>query len=253
MSDDKIETGADSVEQPACPLCGKPVSLCICEDVTQVDSRVAVLVLQHPQEQDRLLGTARLATTQLANATFKIGLSWPSLSKALGREADASEWAILHLGSARSGDLPENREVVVLDKKGVVIADQDAGLKGIKGIVVFDGSWAQAKTLWWRNAWVLKMRRLVLNPKRRSLYGDLRREPRREGLSTIEAIGLSLSAIERKPEINDALRDSLGTMLDKYRAALASGAIQAEKPGDGGAGKRRGGPRRRGARPARTK
>lgn len=249
MSDEKIEAPAEGVEESACPHCGKPPVLCVCEGVSPIDSRVTVLILQHPQEQDRLLGTARLAALQLSNSVFKIGLSWPSLAKALGRPAEASEWAVLHLGSAKNAEIPENREVAVFDKKGVVIADQDAALKGIKGIVVFDGTWAQTKTLWWRNAWVLKARRLALNPKQRSLYGELRREPRREGLSTIEAIGLAVSAIERKPEINAGLRQSFRAMLDKYRAALAAGALAgggvsagAKIMGKPGARRRRAGP-----------
>ena len=52
---------------------------------------------------------------------------------------------------------------------------------------------------------MLKAKRLALNPKRASLYGNLRREPRREALSTIEAAGLALSRLERKPEIEAAL------------------------------------------------
>lgn len=217
-------------EAPSCPHCGKPAPLCICEGLTPIDNRVEVLILQHPQEQDRLLGTARLSATQLAKSVFKIGLSWPSLAKALGREADPAQWAVLHLGSSKAADLPRDREVVVLDKKGVVAADQEAALRGIRGIVVFDGTWAQAKTLWWRNAWVLKARRLVLNPGKRSLYGDLRREARREGLSTIEAIGLALGAIESQPELKGALDGSFRQMLEKYRAALADGSVQADKP-----------------------
>ena len=188
---------ADAVD--LCPRCLKPAALCICDAVTPIDNNVGLLVLQHPQEQDRLLGTARLATLHLTNSTFKIGLSWPSLAKALGRPADPAEWAILHLGSAKSSDLPKNRELVMLDKKGVAIPDQDRALAGVKGIVIFDGTWSQAKTLWWRNAWVLKAKRLVLNPRRSSLYGGLRREPRREGLSTIEAAALTLSRMEQRP------------------------------------------------------
>lgn len=228
------EIQAAPEEIPTCPHCAKPLALCVCEAVAPVANRVAVLILQHPQEQDRLLGTARLAAQQLANATFKIGLSWPSLSKALGREADASQWAVLHLGSAKPADMPAGREVVALDKKGVVLPDQDAALKGIRGIVVFDGTWAQAKTLWWRNAWVLKAQRIALAPKRRSLYGDLRREPRRESLSTIEAIGLALSAIEGKPQIDAGLRDGFSTMLDKYRAAVEAGEVTPQAPKGGG-------------------
>ena len=209
-----------------CPRCLKPTFLCVCENVTPVDNRVALLVLQHPQEQDRLLGTARLATLQLTNSVFRIGLSWPSLSKALGKEAAPAQWAVLHLGSAKSGDLPDDREIVVLDGKGAVLPDQNKALAGIRGIIVLDGTWSQAKTLWWRNAWVLKARRLVLNPRQPSLYGKLRREPRREGLSTLEAAALALSRLERRPEIETSLRSSFMRMLQQYRSALASGALR---------------------------
>ena len=81
--------------------CLKPTTLCVCEGVTPIDNKVGLLILQHPQEQDRLLGTARLATLHLTNSAFRIGLSWPSLAKALGRRADPAEWAILHLGSTK--------------------------------------------------------------------------------------------------------------------------------------------------------
>lgn len=223
-----------ATEIPVCPHCAKPPALCVCEAVGPVENRVAVLILQHPQEQDRLLGTARLAAQQLSNATFRIGLSWPSLAKALGRPAEPGDWAVLHLGSTKPSDLPPGREVAVLDKKGAVLPDQDSALKGIRGIVVFDGTWAQAKTLWWRNAWVLKAKRLALAPKRRSLYGELRREPRRESLSTIEAIGLALSAIEGRSEIDATLREGFATMLGKYREAVEAGAVTPQAPKAGG-------------------
>ena len=240
MSDDTPALQPADAAPDSCPHCGKPAPLCVCEAVGSVENRVAVLILQHPQEQDRLLGTARLAARQLSNATFKIGLSWPSLAKALGRPADASQWAVLHLGSAKPSDLPPGREVVALDRKGVVLPDQDSALKGVRGIVVFDGTWAQAKTLWWRNAWVLKAQRLALAPKRRSLYGDLRREPRRESLSTIEAIGLTLSAIEGKPEIDAGLREGFAAMLAKYREGVAAGAVAPQAPKGGGDRRRKG-------------
>ncbi|HVY19335.1 MAG TPA: tRNA-uridine aminocarboxypropyltransferase [Bauldia sp.] len=183
----------------------------------KIDNRVALLILQHPQEQDAALGSAQLAVASLSNATLKIGLSWPSLAKALGRAADPKRWAILHLGSARASDFPGGREIAVLDKKGAPVADQDGALADIDGIVVFDGTWSQAKTLWWRNAWVLKGKRVALNPKRPSLYGNLRREPRRQGLSTIEAAGMLLSRLEGRPEIETTLNDNFRRMLDNIR------------------------------------
>jgi DTW domain-containing protein YfiP len=215
-------------DEPAlCPHCAKPDYLCVCAAVEPLDNRVALLILQHPQEQDGLLGTARLAQRALAQAQLKIGLSWPSLSKLLGHEADPADWAVLFLGAAQAQDLPRDREALVLDRKGEPLPDQDRALRGLKGVVIFDGSWAQAKTLWWRNPWVLKAKRLALNPRRPSLYGNLRREPRREALSTIEAAGLALSLIENRPEIEQALRGHFSVMLDRYRAALAEGRVAA--------------------------
>jgi DTW domain-containing protein YfiP len=207
--------------EETCPKCLKLRSLCVCDEVVPIDNRIALLVLQHPQEQDKTLGTARLTVQSLTNAVFRIGLSWPSLAKALGRPAEPRHWAVVYLGATRPADFPPGREIAVFDKKGGPVADQDAALAGIKGVIVLDGTWSQAKTLWWRNPWVLKAKRIALKPRRPSLYGRLRREPRREGLSTLEAAALVLARLEDRPEIEAALTRTFARMLDRYRQALA--------------------------------
>ncbi len=201
----------------ACPQCLKSQALCICASVTPIDNRIGLLILQHPQEQDVELGTARLAARHLKNAQFRVGLSWPSLGKALGRDADPKKWAVLYLGSAKVP--PTLGEVVALDRKGNPATEQDAALAGLEGVVVLDGTWSQAKALWWRNAWMLKLRRVALNPKKPSLYGKLRKEPRRDGLSTIEAAALLVSHLEKRPEIRSAMLDGFARMLAAYRTA----------------------------------
>src|SRR5258708_12963719 len=79
------ETGAAAEAMPDCPHCLKPLPLCICDSITPIDNRVSLLILQHPQEQDRALGTARLTALHFKNAAVRIGLSWPSLAHAPGR------------------------------------------------------------------------------------------------------------------------------------------------------------------------
>ena len=59
--------------------------------------------------------------------------------------------------------------------------------------MLLDGTWSQAKALWWRNAWMLKCQRVILGPAQPSRYGKLRKEPRGDGLSTIEAAAMLLS------------------------------------------------------------
>jgi len=200
-----------------CADCRKPTALCVCDGIVPIENKVAVLILQHPQEQDRVLGTARLAALHFRDAVIKIGLSWPSLGKILGRTADPHRWAVLYLGSVKAAQLAPDREIVFVNRKGELERDQDVLMRDIEGIVLLDGTWSQAKALWWRNAWMLKCRRVVLGPRRPSRYGKLRREPRRDGLSTIEAAGMLLSRLERRPDIEETLVASFERMLDRVR------------------------------------
>jgi DTW domain-containing protein len=216
---------------PDCPNCHKLLPLCICDSITPIENRISLLILQHPQEQDRALGTARLTALHFKNAVLKIGLSWPSLSKALGRPVhDPSRWAVLYLGSAKVADLDTDRDVVAINRKGEVDDNQRGILKDIDGIVLLDGTWSQAKALWWRNAWMLKCQRVILGPKQPSRYGKLRKEPRRDGLSTIEAAAMLLAALEKRPDIEATLNGSFERMLAKYREAQTVMPELAPKP-----------------------
>jgi DTW domain-containing protein YfiP len=226
------DTGPAEAEAiPVCPHCQKPMPLCICDSIEPIKSRISLLLLQHPQEQDRALGTARLTALHFENAVLKIGLSWPSLSKALGRQvADPSRWAVLYLGSAKVADLETDRDIVAINRKGEVEDNQRGILKDIEGVVLLDGTWSQAKALWWRNAWMLKCQRIILGPAKPSRYGKLRKEPRRDGLSTIEAAAMLLASLEKRTDIAETLHGSFERMLAKYREAQSVLPELAPKP-----------------------
>ncbi|MCG6203655.1 DTW domain-containing protein [Rhodopseudomonas sp. HC1] len=216
---------------PECDRCGKPLPLCICDSVEPLKSRVQLLILQHPQEQDRALGTARLTAQHFKDAVVKVGLSWPSLSKALGRTVhDPSRWAVLYLGSARAADLTQDREIVAIDRKGEAEPHQDGILRDIEGVILLDGTWSQAKALWWRNAWMLKCQRVILDPAAPSRYGKLRKEPRRDGLSTLEAAALLLSRLQKRPDIETTLLAAFDRMLARFREVQSEMPELAPKP-----------------------
>jgi DTW domain-containing protein YfiP len=189
-----------------------------------VANRVSVLVLQHPQEQDRILGTARLLERCLSSARVTVGLSWRNLGHAahLPTEQaapDPRQWGVLYLGGDRGGAVAGDRPLIALDRKGERLADQATGLAGLKGIVALDGNWAQAKALWWRNAWLTRLRRLVVVPRERSLYGNLRREARPDAVSTLEAVALALSVLENDETVRDRLLVPFRELVRRARAA----------------------------------
>ncbi len=178
-----------------------------------IDNRLFVLILQHPREKKEPLATAALIRDALSRAALVVGLSWPNLTCALGSPADPRRWAVLYLGSARPAAFGPGREVIAVDRRGEPAADQEALLRGLDGVVLLDGSWSEAKTLWWRNPWLLKLRRIVLNPSGPSRYGRLRREPRRAALSTIEAAALVLRYLDGGPEAEAALLTALDGLI----------------------------------------
>ena len=183
-----------------------------------IDNRLFVLVLQHPQERREKLATAAAAVARLRRAKLVAGLSWPNLAQALGSPADPRRWGVLYLGSARPKALGAAGEIIVVDRDGEAVADPAPILKRLDGIVLLDGSWKEAKTLWWRNPWLLKLHRLVVNPPAPARLGRLRREPRREALSTLEAAALVLRHLEAGPEAADALLAALDQLMEAPRA-----------------------------------
>jgi DTW domain-containing protein YfiP len=209
-----------------CTRCLKPSALCICEflPVEKLVTQKQVMILQHPQEPDKLLGTAHLATLCLKHSALKIALSLSNLKKLTQDEkSDPKRWLVLYLGSGIKAQASTS-ELTLVDKKGIPLAPQEQSLvkDNLEGIILLDGTWSQAKALWWRNAWLLKCRRGILQLKTPSLYRELRKEPRRECLSTLETIGATLTALGENPEIEITLKTVFNHLLQKRRAQLKS-------------------------------
>ncbi len=185
----------------ACPSCLRPKEQCICARVNPVDNRTSVLILQYPREQYKLLNSAKLSSMVLSNCILRVGLSWPNLNAALRKSTERTQWGVLYLGSGAVSD----EAVQILDRKKQPVRPRP----DIRGIVVLDGSWKQAKGLWWRNPWLLKLNRIVLNPAKSSL----RNQTKREALSTAEAIAAALEAFGEEPQVYQSLAAQYQTLI----------------------------------------
>lgn len=195
-----------------CPRCYRPRDLCLCNKIEGLDNRINVVILQHPQEQLKALNSARLAHLLLKNSRILVGLSWSNFKKVAGPEEMPSQWGVLFLKTDKQP--AADRPVVIINRKKKVVEDASF----LRGIVALDGSWKQAKALWWRNPWLLKLNRIGLNPG----HPSLRPQVKEEGLSTIEAIASALENLGDKPEISAELRN-------KYQE-LIIGAITQDRP-----------------------
>lgn len=197
-----------------CEACGKPAAVCVCDRVASLRIDRRVVVLQHPQEQDRALGTVPLLEGAIG-ARRVVGLSWPNLAAALGEEPGGA-WAVIWPAS-----LP--RPLTAAESAASFVRLGPADVPPV-GVIVLDGTWSQAKTLWWRNPWLLRLDRIVLHPREPSIYGRLRREPRGEWISTLEAVAEALVGLGEPPEVRDELRRLMRTMVQRARDAGVTAA-----------------------------
>lgn len=167
-----------------------------------------VLILQHPQEQDALLGSAQLLVASLPKARLVIGLSWRGLGHALGEEhVDPHRWAVLFPDRGATKDRAIGRRGAGVDPAS------------LEGLVALDGTWSKAKTLWYRNPWLARMTRISLTPAQPSIYGKLRAEPSRAHVSTLESVAAALTFCGEPPEVEAGLRRVFRTLVQRVRDA----------------------------------
>ena len=197
-----------TVTLAACDVCRRPRIVCVCDRVVSYPTQRRVLILQHPREQDVLLGSAQILTASLPKAKVVVGLSWRNLGHALGEEdVDPRKWAILYPDREAEGDRLTTRRGSPLDPTM------------LEGVIVLDGTWSKAKSLWWRNPWLIKLNRMSLEPKQPSIYGRLRAEPRREYVSTLEAVTGALTTCGESAEIEKGLSRVFRTLMQRVRDA----------------------------------
>lgn len=191
-----------------CETCRRPLAACVCDRIASCPTQRRILILQHPQEKDALLGSAQILVASLPLAQLVVGLSWRNLAHALGEdEVDARRWAVLFPNREAQGDQ-------VATPGGGPLAPS-----ALHGLIVLDGTWSKAKTLWWRNPWLNKLNRLNLRPAKPSIYGRLRAEPQREYVSTLESVAAALTLCGESPEIESTLLRVFRTLVQRVRDA----------------------------------
>jgi DTW domain-containing protein YfiP len=204
----------------ACEICRRPRAVCVCDRIVSFATERRVLILQHPQEQDALLGSAQILLASLPSAKLVVGLSWRNLAHALGeQDVDPRAWAVLFPDREAPRDAADaggsgGAGGHVITRRGA-LADPHA----IRGILALDGTWSKAKTLWWRNPWLTKLQRMTLEPSEPSIYGRLRAEPRREYVSTLESVAGALTLCGEPREVEAGLRRAFRTLVQRVRDA----------------------------------
>lgn len=179
-------------KRAVCKRCLKAQSACICSAIQLIDNQHFVHVLQDPSEEKNAIGTARI-----------LGLSLKRSKISVGTVFDAGLFDL------------QNSYLVFPDSSAVP-AEQLLNTKEPNNSSVFillDGSWKKAYKLLMSNAFLQKLPKISINIDKKSEY-RIRKSPRANGLSTVEAGYYLLSQLENNQEKFFPLLKSFNKMID---------------------------------------
>jgi DTW domain-containing protein YfiP len=155
-----------------------------------------VLVLQHPRERDKAIGTARMASLCLPRSEVAVGVDFSS-------DATVQRWL----------NDPEQPAILLYPGKHAIDLREAPPTRPVT-LVVIDGTWHQARALFRKNPALAALPCYAFAPERPSEY-RIRREPRADYVSTIEALALALGALEGDDARFEALLAPFRAMVDK--------------------------------------
>jgi DTW domain-containing protein YfiP len=181
--------------------------MCYCPLLPRLETKTRIVILQHRRERDMPIGTARMASLCLPQAQLHVGVDW-SESVALAQALSDPQRppVLLYPG-------PDARDILREPPQGPVT------------LVVVDGTWAQARSVVRDNPILRSLPRYAFQTPEPSRY-RIRREPRPEYCSTIEALMHVLGALEGDPERFRALLVPFEAMIDAQLACEASSPKQ---------------------------
>jgi DTW domain-containing protein YfiP len=156
---------------------------------------VRLVVVQHPREHRKPIGTAWMAVRTVRDSHLFVGAHVDGDARLDAMLHDAARPAMLLWPGEGARDLA------------------DLPRCGPATLVVVDGTWSTAKKLVERNAVLRGLPRVRITPAQPSRY-RIRREPRAECLSTVEAIACALGLLEGAPDKYTGMLAAFERMVD---------------------------------------
>lgn len=190
--------------RPVCSECGRPVSACWCAYARSVDTPHRVVVLQHPREERRALGSVRILRRVLAHVVVRVGVELGADPAVVAARADRERESVLLFPRAGHGafDLVGARRPLTL--------------------FVLDGTWTQVRSMRAANPWLEALPYVRLSPAEPSLYGVCS-QPEPGALCTLEAVAHALAIAEHDGSIRDDLLLPLRAMAKMHLSSIGAG------------------------------
>ena len=167
-----------SMARPLCKQCNFSLSTCICSAITRVNNQTQVIILQHPNEAKVSKNTAQLLALGLTHCKIIRG-------------ENNQDFACLQ-------NLPIESSVLLYPSESAVKLDRPnskENLQEITHLIVIDGTWNKAFKILQLTPLLQQFKTVSFSHIPTNRYA-IRKAPRADSLSTLEAVAHSLWLIE---------------------------------------------------------
>lgn len=180
--------------------------MCLCPflPANAIDTKSSVFLLQHPREEKRRVRTDYIV---------KCCLSKEKCFILKGKRFSPKRYPELEAICSSP-----NTIILYPGPKAVEITDVPELADGAEGynVIVIDGTWSQARGIFFANPMLQKPLQVQLSNVGPSEF-VIRTQPTFQSLSTVESVAIALSALEKQPSIREtmvaALRELCGQQM----------------------------------------
>jgi DTW domain-containing protein YfiP len=188
-----------TVKRQNCTRCNSPLNRCLCHTIIAIENHWPVHILQHSNESNHPLGTAKIAQLSLSQCELNISKITADHERAIDTILAAQP--ILIFPSASSIAL----ESINTDKS--------------RPLIFLDATWRKAKRMYLESELLQSLPTAHLPANRLPAY-KIRKSPNAQALSTVEAIAETLTVLEDNAEKYQPLLTSMNWMIERQIALM---------------------------------
>ncbi|WP_435237155.1 tRNA-uridine aminocarboxypropyltransferase [Psychromonas sp. PT13] len=189
-----------------CHACLKALPACICKTIKSIDNQHFIHILQDPSEEKKAIGTARILDLSLTRVQITVGECF---------DASLFDLDNCFLVFPDPTAIPASEFV---DKENITINKRSQ-------FILLDGSWKKAFKLLMCNPFLQSLPKVMINVEGKSTY-RIRKSPRDDGLSTVEAGYYLLSQLENDNDKFLPLLKSFDYMIDYQISRIPADVYQ---------------------------
>ncbi len=219
-----------------CNRCDKAQAACICSWTAPVANKTRIIILQHPDEVKKALGTARIATLCLNNIELWEGVDFsnnPHFIRLMSESTDGLR-ILYPVDSALDISAWKDKVIEFGSTKCIganSLADSLIERENIeRTLIILDGTWRNTREILCATPRLNQLQKVKLNPNNLSDY-RIRKAPSVESLATIEAIYYALNILEPDTKA-DVILDCFKKMIDYQISCMGEDVYRRNYCGD---------------------